>query len=74
MKYYVLEIASGDAKIAGSAVYTYDDEYSAVSSFHKKMGTAMASELYTSELVMVINSVGGVIKSEYWKAEEVTEV
>lgn len=70
--FYVLEISTGDSKIAGSAVYKYDDLDSAVAAFHKKLGTAMSSDLYASELVMVINAVGGVHKSEYWKAEETT--
>lgn len=68
MKYYVVEISTGDSSIAGKAVYEHDDLDSAVASFHKKLGSAMSSELFTSELVLVINSVGGVHATEYWAA------
>lgn len=64
MKYYVLEIANGDKKIAGKSVYEYNTEQDAIASFHSKLGTAMKSDLYIDSLVMVINSDGWVIKSE----------
>lgn len=74
MKYYVVEISEGDSSIAGKAVYEFSTLNDAIASFHKKLGTAMSSSLYTSELVMVINSVGGVHKSEYYIVEpETTE-
>lgn len=64
MKYYLLEIATGDAKIAGKAVYEYDSEKDVVASFHSKMGTAMKSDLYDSELVMAIDENGVIVKRE----------
>lgn len=67
MKFYVIEIAMGDAKIQGKGIYEYDTEREAVASFHSKLGTAMKSELYTRELVMVVNEVGGVLRSEVFE-------
>lgn len=63
-KYYVIEIATGDAKIQGKGIYEYATENEAVASFHSKLGTAMKSELYTSELIMVVDSDGKVLKRE----------
>lgn len=63
-KYYLLEISEGNAKIAGKAVYEYATENEAVAMFHQKLGSAMKSDLYTSELVMVIDENGAVLKSE----------
>ena len=64
MKYYVIEIATGDEKIKGKGIYEYATEVEAVASFHSKLGTAMKSALYESELIMVIDSDGKVIKRE----------
>ena len=71
MKFFVVEIATGDAKIAGKGVYEYATETEAVASFHSKLGTAMRSELYASEMVMVVTEVGGVLKREFFKREAV---
>lgn len=68
MNYYVLEISEGDAKIAGKGVYTYETEHDAVASFHSKLGTAMKSALYTSELIMVLDADGKVVKREKYVA------
>lgn len=59
MKYYLIEIAEGDSKIEGKAIYEYNTLNDAIAAFHKKLGVAMSSDLYTSELVMIINSNGG---------------
>lgn len=64
MKYYVFEVATGDPKIAGKSVYEYNTLNEAVATFHSKLGTAMKSDLYDSDLVMVINSEGGIHKTE----------
>lgn len=64
MKYYLLEISTGDAQIAGKAVYEYDSEKDVIASFHSKMGVAMKSDLYDSELVMAIDENGVIIKRE----------
>lgn len=68
MKYYVIEIATGDSKIEGKSIYEYATEKEAVASFHKKLGTAGGSSLYASDLVMVVNSEGTVIKRELYVA------
>lgn len=62
--FYLIEIATGDSKVAGNAVYQYETEQMAVATFHQKMGTAMKSALYDSELLMVIDENGTVIKRE----------
>lgn len=74
MKYFVIEIATGDSKIAGKSIYEYATYNEAVASFHKKLGTAMGSELYTSDLVMVVDQYGNVAKSEFYsKPENIAE-
>ena len=74
--FYVIEVTTGDSKVSGKAVYEYATLNEAVASYHKKMGTAMGSDLYNSELVMVVDSEGAVYRSEkYTKpvAEEPVE-
>lgn len=66
--FYLIEIAAGDSKIAGKAVYAYDTATEAVASFHSRMGSAMKSELYTSELLLVIDESGKVLKREKYAA------
>lgn len=70
MKYYVVEISTGNASIAGKAIYEYETLNEAVANFHSKLGSAMKSELFNSELVMVINSEGGVHMSEKYIKEQ----
>ena len=64
MKFYLVEISEGDSKVSGKSIYEYETLNDAVATFHSKLGMAMNSELYTSELIMVINSEGGVHKQE----------
>lgn len=66
MKYYVIEISTGDEKIAGKGVYEYEDKNAAIASFHSKIGTAMKSSMYTTHLIMVVDQYGGVQASNYW--------
>lgn len=68
MKYYVIEISTGDSKISGKAIYEYNSEREAVADFHKKLGIAMASDLYATELIIVIDGESNYIKSEYYVA------
>lgn len=71
MKFYVFEVSEGDSKIQGKGVYEYATLDEAVASFHKKLGTAMASALYSKELCMVIASDGTVYRSEtFTRVEE----
>lgn len=73
--YYVTEISTGDASIAGKAVYEFSTEDEAIGVFHRKLGNAILSPLFTSELVMVHNSNGACIRSEKYssKAPEIQE-
>lgn len=66
--YFVIEIATGDSKIAGKAVYGYATEKEAVATFHQKLSTAMKSEMYTSSLIMVIDAEGKIVKREKYVA------
>ncbi len=66
--FYLIEISTGDSKIAGKSIYEYATQNDAVAMFHKKLGTAMGSSLYTSELIMVIDGNGAVLKLEKYNA------
>lgn len=64
MKYYLIEISEGDAKIHGKGIYEYDNREIAIATFHQKMGNAMKSDLYTMEQLLVIDESNSIIKSE----------
>lgn len=64
MKYYVIEISEGDAKIKGKGIHEYNSRNEAIASFYSKMGVAMKSELYTKEQLMVVDSENCQIISE----------
>lgn len=83
MKYYVLEIAEGDEKIKGISASTFSDDektdeqnrFDAIASANQKLATSK-SNLYKSDLVLVIDENGGIIDNRklnnpYWKAKEV---
>lgn len=74
MKYYLIEIATGDAKIAGKSVYEYTDVNQAIANFHTKLGNAMKSELYKTALYIVVNENGGVYENHSWQAPVKPEV
>lgn len=74
MKYYVIEIAEGDSKIAGKSIYEYSTLNEALANFHSKLGTAMKSDLYTSEQIFVINSQNGIHAQEIYVKDVVEEV
>lgn len=69
MKFYLIEIAEGDSKIAGKGVFEYEKLNDAVANFHSKLAIAMKSEMYTSDLIMVIDSDGCVHYSEKFVRE-----
>ena len=69
MKYYLIEISEGDAKIHGKGIYEYDDREMAIATFHQKMGNAMKSDLYTMEQLLVIDESNSIIKSEIFIRE-----
>lgn len=62
--FYLIEISNGNEKNDVKAIYQYDTENEAVAMFHSKLGSAMKSEMFESELVMVIDENGKVIKRE----------
>lgn len=62
-KYYLIEIADGDAKIAGKSIYEYTDQTLAIANFHSKLGAAMKSDLFTHEQLMVIDSFNNILAS-----------
>lgn len=69
--FYVVEISTGDAQIAGKSVYQYDTIEAAVATFHSKLGAAMKSPLFETELCLVIEDNGSVNRSEkYIKAQQ----
>lgn len=67
--FYLIEISTGDSKIAGKSVYEYDDVTLATAAFHTKLGAAMKSDLYTSELILIMDSDGVIIKEEKYNRE-----
>lgn len=67
--FYLIEISTGDSQVAGKAVYSYTSEKDALASFHTKLGNAMKSPLYQSELVVVLDENGVLIKQEKYNAE-----
>lgn len=73
MKYYLIEISTGDAKVAGKGIYEFDTLQQAVANFHSKLGTAMKSDLYDSDQLMVIDSNNNVVKAETYKKEYESE-
>lgn len=64
--YYVIEIAKGDAKIAGKGVYEYQTLEEAVGAWHAKLGAAMKSDLYVSDFCLVVGDDGAVYRSEQY--------
>lgn len=73
-KYYVIEVTKyADGTADSKSIYIYDDEVSAVATFHQKMGGAMKNANYAFELVQVINDYGVVIESKYFERKAETE-
>lgn len=68
--FYVIEISTGDAKIAGKAVYQYATIDEATATFHSKLGAAMKSDLFESELLMVMDAEGAVLRVEKYTKNE----
>lgn len=71
--YYVLEVSTGESAIAGRAVYGYNTLDEAVATFHSKMGVAMKSLMYATELLMVIDDNGAVYRTEKFTRPAVEE-
>lgn len=71
--FYLVEISTGDSKIAGRAIYSSNTENEAVAMFHSKLGTAMKSDLYDSELVFVVDENGKMLKREKYAKPVIVE-
>lgn len=66
--FYIIEVSTGDSRIAGKAIYDRETLEKAVALFHQKLATAMNSDLYTSQLCVVMDSHGAVHRSEEYIA------
>lgn len=69
MTYYLIEIAEGDDKIKGKAIYEYATQNEALATFHTKLGTAMKSDLYKSVILEVIDSNGHIYDKTKFEKE-----
>ena len=58
--FYLVEIAKGDASIQSKAVYEYATQDEAEGNFHRKLGNAILSNLFTEETCLVVDSNGAV--------------
>lgn len=67
MKYYVVEISQGDSSIAGKGIYEYDTKDEAEAAYCQKYGTALGSDLYTSEQIMYFDSHNTIYESEMFQ-------
>lgn len=76
MKYFLIENATGDSKVAGKAMYDYNTKNEVASMFHKKLGTAMGSELYTTESLIALDEQMNIVVDDngalkaYWVRKE----
>lgn len=74
MKYYLIEITTYvDGSPEGKGMYAYDTETDAVANFHSKMGGAMKNDNYATELLIVVNENGGIVKDEQFIRESEEE-
>ena len=77
-KFYLIEIAKGDSKIQGVGAYEYATLNEAIATYHQKMSSAMKSDLFEREQLLVIDSNNVIYKSEIFERpievpEEVNE-
>ncbi len=74
MEYYVILVKKyNDGTADKKSLYVYQTLDEAVASFHAQLGGAVGASTVDSILCLVVNSVGGTIRSECWKAEKTTE-
>lgn len=65
MKYYLMEVTTyTDKETEEKALYAYDTYNEALSPFHTKMGGLMKRENTNSELLVIIDDYGNVMRSE----------
>lgn len=68
MKLFTIEIQTVNGQTA-AAIYERTGLKTALSAHHQTMASALANPECTEVLSMVINSDGGVYKSEQWRSE-----
>lgn len=74
MEYYVILAKKyNDGAADKKSIYVYQTIDEAVASFHSQLGGAVGASTIDSILCLVINSVGGTLRSEYWQAKETAE-
>lgn len=74
MEYYVILVKKyNNGEADKKSIYVYQTIDEAVASFHSQLGGAVGASMIDAILCLVINSVGGILRSEYWKAEETAE-
>lgn len=74
MKFYVIEITTYNNETPDAkGVYEYSNENAAMASYHNKMGGAMNNENYETELLIVVNSIGGILKVDYFNRHPESE-
>lgn len=72
--FYLIEVTSyNNGTEEAKAIYSYQTEDEAVAKWHSKMGGAMSNETYETELLIVVDSVGTVIRSDYWQRNHTEE-
>lgn len=67
--FYVIEISKGDSKVQGKSIYEFKTLKEARASFFKKYGTALGSELYTNEMILLVDSNGTIYNVEHYEGE-----
>ena len=68
MKYYFLEATTyTDGRADSKSLSTYTDELEAVGTFHQKLGGAMKTPTYATELVMVVAENGVVVATDFFE-------
>ena len=72
MKIYTIEITTTNG-VTAPAIFERSDLKTAFSAHYSTMASALANPDCEEVLSMVINSVGGIHKSEHWKAETAPE-
>lgn len=72
-EFYLVEIADGDSKIKGKGMYDYATENEAIANYHAKIATAMKSELYTEQTLVVLNLDGKTLARNHYVAPIVSE-
>lgn len=70
MEYYIVLVKKyNDGTATKKSIYSYDTLDEAVASFHSQLAGTVGADTIDSVLCQVVNSVGGTVRSEYWKAE-----